>query len=396
MSFFTSATNSVAKRTNYFARAAAGTASGALAGAPGGWLGSAIGATVGLGTALLSNWQAKKNRQANEDLAEKQFQQNKEMWTLQNQYNTPSMQAARLKSAGLNSALAYGGSGQLVGNADTAPQLDYAGAMSTPAFNFDSSIQAGLSARQLVSQLRVNDSTVRSNDASAEQAHMNAVRTSELLPEEKRQIQSNIMLNSAKEAESYKHVDELEQAIQESISRVHLNEEQTVGAKLLNYITDQSKEDQIKAYTIKNKHEEAQIREINKKMSVYDAQIREIASQINVNFSQSRLNDANTTRSYTESDQILAYTEVLGKESKQLDEVIRKAAAEANISEKDARWYVFDKIKDTVLGTAEVAVKAYTGAAFAGAAAQNAAASTMRAKTYNASEISKHNARTKK
>lgn len=362
--------------------ALAGTASGAAAGSSGGWIGSAIGAAIGLGTALLSNAQAKKNRQANERLAEKQFEQNMQLWTLQNQYNTPSMQAARLKTAGLNPALAYGGNGALVGNADAAPNLDYAGAMSTPAFNFDSSIQAGLSARQLVSQLELNSSAVDSNKATANKNNIEAVRTSELYPEEKKAIQQNILLDEAKTSQTYVAIEEAQSNINLRASQIALNDVQKRGLEIANEIADASKDYQIESYRLHNEKEGASIREINKKMSVYNAEINELKSRIAVNMSQARLNDSSKYKNEYEYDQIAAYTELLGKESQQMDELIRKAAAEANISEKDVKWYVYDKISDTVLDVAKIGISAYSGIGFVGAATTNAAAGTMRSKAY--------------
>lgn len=368
--------------TNGVKNAVAGTASGAAAGSSGGWIGSAIGAAIGLGTALLSNAQAKKNRQANERLAEKQFEQNKEMWRLQTQYNTPAMQAARLKDANLNPALAYGGNGQLVGNADAAPALDYAGAMSTPAFNFDSSIQAGLSARQLMSQLDLNRSAVNANNSKSNLDNVEAVGKASLYPEQKRQIQQSILLDEAKTAQTYVSIEETQSNINLMASQMKLNETQMKGLEISNEIAEASKQQQIDYYQIRNDKEIAATREIRKKMSVYDAEIAELGSRITVNLSQARVNDTIKYKNEYEYDQIAAYTEVLGKQSKELDEVIRKYAAEANIAEKDAKWYVYDKISGQVLDAAKLGVQAYTGIGFVGAAGENAAAGTMRSKAY--------------
>lgn len=371
--------------------AATSGAAGALGGASAGWIGSAIGAVGGIATSLLSNYQAKKNRAANEALSEKQFQQNKEMWSLQNQYNTPAMQAVRLKNAGLSPALAYGGNGQLVGNADAAPQLDYAGAMATPAFNFDSAIQAGLSAAQIQSQIGLNRSSSKNQD-------MQAIRSSELLDADKRKIEQSILLDEAKTAESYQNIDQSQATINYYASMINLNKVQQKGLEIANEVAEASKQDQIDSYSIKNRKEEAAIREMNKKMSVYDQEIAEMKSRIKVNlsqihvnesvyalnFSSARLNDANKYHVEYDCDRIQAYTEVLGKESQQLDEFIRKAAAEADIAEKDVRWYTYKQISGDILDVAKIGVSAYTGVNFAGAARQNSQATMMNAKTRNA------------
>lgn len=61
-------------------------------------------------------------------LQQKSFEQNRQMWELSNQYNSPEMQMQRLKAAGLNPNLVYG-NGSVVGNTSTqtpkhqAPQI---------------------------------------------------------------------------------------------------------------------------------------------------------------------------------------------------------------------------------------------------------------------------------
>lgn len=51
------------------------------------------------------------------------FDQNVQMWNMQNEYNSPSAQMARLRDAGLNPRLVYGqGSGNTAGNASTLPK----------------------------------------------------------------------------------------------------------------------------------------------------------------------------------------------------------------------------------------------------------------------------------
>jgi hypothetical protein len=65
-------------------------------------LGGPIGGLVGsLGSSLLGNRGAKRRQQ----LAD---QQNIKFWNMQNAYNTPKEQMARLKDAGLNPNLIYG------------------------------------------------------------------------------------------------------------------------------------------------------------------------------------------------------------------------------------------------------------------------------------------------
>lgn len=77
-------------------------------------LGSFIGGAFGLaGSALNYGYQ--------KQLAEQQNQYNLDMWKMQNEYNSPSAQMQRFKSAGLNPNLIYGQGS--AGNAQSAPQM---------------------------------------------------------------------------------------------------------------------------------------------------------------------------------------------------------------------------------------------------------------------------------
>lgn len=52
--------------------------------------------------------EAQKNRDFQKEMYEKQYQDNLNFWKMQNEYNLPSAQLARLREAGLNPLLAYG------------------------------------------------------------------------------------------------------------------------------------------------------------------------------------------------------------------------------------------------------------------------------------------------
>lgn len=93
---------------------------------------------AGLAGNLISQWMASKTAkrntdmtiQANKQMAEYQYSKDLEMWNLQNAYNSPEMQMARLNKAGLNPNLVYG-SGSVAGNTSgsmpkyNAPTLQY-------------------------------------------------------------------------------------------------------------------------------------------------------------------------------------------------------------------------------------------------------------------------------
>lgn len=66
----------------------------------------------------------KKQLKANKELAQYQFDLNRQQWEAENEYNSPKAQMQRLKEAGLNPNLVYG-NGSVSGNTTTAgPRYD--------------------------------------------------------------------------------------------------------------------------------------------------------------------------------------------------------------------------------------------------------------------------------
>lgn len=70
--------------------------------------GAAIGAASSGVNALTQGRQNRKQRKWASKEAEKAYQRNIELWNMQNEYNAPEAQMARLKAAGLNPNLVYG------------------------------------------------------------------------------------------------------------------------------------------------------------------------------------------------------------------------------------------------------------------------------------------------
>lgn len=95
-------------------------------------IGALIAGGASLVGSLLGNRSQNKTNKANMELAkyqnewqsqenEKAYQRNLQMWNLQNEYNSPTQQMARLRSAGLNPNLVYG-SGVTGNSAGSTPQ----------------------------------------------------------------------------------------------------------------------------------------------------------------------------------------------------------------------------------------------------------------------------------
>lgn len=90
-----------------------------------GWA-AAIEGVTGVAGGILAHESSKKLQKwehlNNQSLMRDQFSNNVEMWNMQNAYNTPSEQMKRMRDAGLNPALMYGGKGGgMAGNAPNQP-----------------------------------------------------------------------------------------------------------------------------------------------------------------------------------------------------------------------------------------------------------------------------------
>ena len=93
--------------------------------------GAISGAIGALGNLFTGGMSARKQYKYQSKLMDKQNQQQIDFWKMNNEYNTPFAQRARLEKAGLNPDLMYGGSGsvtpsQMPGAASgSAPNVDY-------------------------------------------------------------------------------------------------------------------------------------------------------------------------------------------------------------------------------------------------------------------------------
>lgn len=93
--------------------------------------GAISGAIGAIGNLFTGGMSARKQYKYQSKLMDKQNQQQIDFWKMNNEYNTPFAQRARLEQAGLNPDLMYGGSGsvaqsQMPGAASgSAPNVDY-------------------------------------------------------------------------------------------------------------------------------------------------------------------------------------------------------------------------------------------------------------------------------
>lgn len=109
----------------------------------------------------------------NKKLADYYFDKNLEMWKIQNEYNSPASQMARLKRAGLNPNLMYGQGN--VGNASSAPEYN----MPEIKSNFgdlglsqaSQQLFDGLLANAQIKKVEAETENIRQNTVNAQQQH---------------------------------------------------------------------------------------------------------------------------------------------------------------------------------------------------------------------------------
>jgi hypothetical protein len=111
-----------------------------------------------LGSSLLGNRGAKRRQQ----LAD---QNNIKFWQMQNKYNDPSQQMARLKKAGLNPALIYGS-----GSANTGVAGSIAPSKPAP-YNIKDPVPSMLQTAMMTSQIDLQKSQAEKNRADANQTN---------------------------------------------------------------------------------------------------------------------------------------------------------------------------------------------------------------------------------
>lgn len=122
--------------------------------------------------------------EANMELAQYNWEQQKEMWNMNNEYNKPSSQMARYLEAGLNPNLIYGSGSASAGNSTSTPTPQMAHIEPMPVPNFGSSLESvvnNLRNREIAdADIKQKESVAKYNEAAAEnqkqQGFLNAAK----------------------------------------------------------------------------------------------------------------------------------------------------------------------------------------------------------------------------
>lgn len=124
---------------------------------------SAVGSVIG---GLFGSSGQHSANKMNQQIARETFAHDKEMWQLENEYNTPANQMARYHEAGLNPNLMYGSINP--GNSSGAPTY-HAPRMENPTASLAQGfMSAGMNFASLYQQAKMNDAEIEKKNAEAD------------------------------------------------------------------------------------------------------------------------------------------------------------------------------------------------------------------------------------
>jgi hypothetical protein len=125
---------------------------------------------------LFGGAQVRRQLKANKELAQYQFDLNRQQWQAENEYNSPKAQMQRLKEAGLNPNLVYG-NGSVSGNTTTAgPRFESPEAGKNDRWNFANMASQAITMYQDMQQRQANiDLTRAQEEATRQNAALTAI-----------------------------------------------------------------------------------------------------------------------------------------------------------------------------------------------------------------------------
>ena len=296
-------------------------------------------ALIGAGSSLVSGL---VNHFGNKSLANNSYKQNLNMWRMQNWYNSPTAQVARLNAAGLNPALAYGGNGQVVGNSESAPQLDYSGVYNQPLLSPDAAMQ-GFEAMNMA----VN------RDLGVSQKELNEAKTiSELREGVLKGIDikyaddtAKAMLAQIRLKNDWLVMDKerINKTIDQIIANRNLTKEQITQLGYVNEFLDRTMEARVAAEQQQPALNVAQIRELNAKVGLYSSQIKLIGEEYKKLFETNKMLPA-----FLATDLAKGFQEVslMQANEEKIDAQVSYISKETGIAEKQLKTYFLQLFLD--------------------------------------------------
>ena len=284
-------------------------------------------------------------------LSNNAFRQNVAMWQAQNQYNSPSAQVGRLIAAGLNPALAYGGSSQVVGNSETPPQLDYSGVAHQPLISPDAVMQAQQAmimasqrqALQRESELKGAQTIAELNKAKLSGAE---ARFADDFAKEK--LLSMRLMNN----KTYLDCEQVDQTINNLIATRNLTAQQIRQLELANELNDRIMESVVESYQLSNRESMARTRELNMRLKKYSAEIGVLGQQAKRLVTENSFLPRQLTQDLGKG---IAQIEGMYKTNEKIDRELAKLSVETQIDQKELKhWFYKNIVQPESIATAQV------------------------------------------
>lgn len=240
------------------------------------------GVASGIGSLITSNMNKrfieqsnKQQYEYNKKLAEQAFARNMQAWNLQNMYNSPAAQVARLRAAGLNPNEMYDNGTDAAGLASDAPQLSYGDYNpKVPAFENAPGvgINAALSAAQANSMVQLNSAAAFKAEAEAHKT----LKDTEWIDREKESLLKKQASETYLAEMSAGNYDAMADQVRENTRKLKL--EERVLQKQLPYLSE--------TFRLANESTAAQIAEINERTKNYPVERAKMRTEMNLFLSQ--------------------------------------------------------------------------------------------------------------
>lgn len=293
-------------------------------------------------------------------LSNNAYRQNIAMWHQQNLYNSPSAQVGRLMAAGLNPALAYGGSSQVVGNSETPPQLDYAGVAQQPLVSPDAVMQA----QQIASMVKDRALTQQEIELKSAQAASEIAR-SKILGEEstyaKQFVAEKLRAATLMNDKTYLDCQQVSETIDNLIASRNLTKEQIYSLELANEFNDRTMEYRVQATEFMNRETLARVRELNARCAKYSAEISVMQQTAKKLLTENQFLPRMLIQDLSKG---MEQVNSMRKNQEYLDSQIRELSVKTGIEEKELKNWFWTRI---VMPTDQALAKDITGLVGAGA-----------------------------